>query len=237
MNSIPVTASLLLLMATVILPAEQSTAVMLFDGTSLKGWEGDRSVWRVVDGAIVGGSLNAPIPKSDYLCSDDEYDDFELRITARIMGGSNAGVSFRSQRVPGSNEVGGYQADMGSVPGDAMSRISTVVPDDPSRPFPTWGSLLDEYRPTPNRYPDPTRPYRLVAVPPRSVVDGVLRANDWNDVAVLAERGRIRLKLNGADTVEFVETGSVPRTGRVCLQVHSGPPAEAWYRSVSLLRK
>jgi hypothetical protein len=42
------------------------------------------------------------------------YRDFELRLKFRLRGENvNAGVQFRSERVPGSNEMIGYQADMG----------------------------------------------------------------------------------------------------------------------------
>jgi hypothetical protein len=47
---------------------------------------------------------------------------------------------------------------------------------------------------------------------------------------------RLQLRLNGVTTVEFVEKGNVPVAGRVCLQVHSGPPAEAWYKDISIFR-
>src|SRR5688572_173973 len=80
-----------------------STSVTsIFDGKSLNGWEGNRNVWRVADGAIVGGTLGIPISKGDFLCTTEEFEDFELRISARIdqtKGGRNAGVMFRSQRV------------------------------------------------------------------------------------------------------------------------------------------
>jgi hypothetical protein len=68
--------------------------VRLFDGLSLNGWEGDTAFWRVIDGAIVGGTLKAPVPQSAYLCTRAEFADFELRLSARLTGGPNAGVRF-----------------------------------------------------------------------------------------------------------------------------------------------
>src|SRR5262245_33286337 len=117
---------ILVALLTVILGAGAQTGVVvrLFDGMSLKGWEGDGAVWRVVDGAIVGGTLERPIGQDDFLCTTAEFENFELRLTARIKGGKNAGVSFRAQRVPGSNQVGGYQADMGFTTGQTIARLS-----------------------------------------------------------------------------------------------------------------
>lgn len=226
--------SLILVALAVPALGQTGSETRLFDGGSLNGWEGDRAVWRVVDGAIVGGTLERPIRESDYLCTTTEFDDFELRLSARIKGGRNAGVHFRSQRVPNSNEVGGYQADMGFTSAETISRLSDTIPDDRERPYPLWGSLLDEFRPEGSRYPDPAQPYRLLAVAPRGTVERAFRPDDWNEVVVFAIGPRIRLELNGVTTVQFVEKGKVPVGGRVCLQVHSGPPSEAWYKDISI---
>lgn len=208
-------------------------AVRLFDGISLNGWEGDTALWRVVDGAIVGGTLKTPVTQSEYLCTQAEFADFELQLDARING-PNAGVHFRSQRVPGSNEVAGYQADIGFAPGRIIATLSDTVPDNLERPYPLWGSLADEFRPEPGRYPDPAQPVRFIAVAPSGLINRVLRLDDWNEIAVVAVGPRIRLQLNGVTTVDFTEKGNVPAGGKVCLQIHDGPPAEAWYKNISI---
>ena len=100
------------------LTAEEKTAsdgfLPLFDGCSLKGWEGNLDVFRVADAAIVGGSLSRPVERNEYLCSVREYADFELRLQFKVLGeGANAGIQIRSQRVPESSEMIGYQADLG----------------------------------------------------------------------------------------------------------------------------
>ena len=96
------------------LVAEAPPFSPLFDGKSSAGWEGNFQVFRVQDGAIVGGQLDKPVPRNEYLCTTKVYRDFELRLKFRLRGENvNAGVQFRSERVPGSNEMIGYQADMG----------------------------------------------------------------------------------------------------------------------------
>ena len=47
--------------------AYQHGAKRLFDGKSFKGWEGNLSVFRIDDGAIVGGTLKAPIERNELL--------------------------------------------------------------------------------------------------------------------------------------------------------------------------
>ena len=89
----------------------------LFDGRTLTGWEGNTGNWRVEDGAIVGGALDRRQPRNEFLATTGAYGDFELRLQYKIEGTSgfvNGGVQFWSQRMPGSFEVSGYQADLGA---------------------------------------------------------------------------------------------------------------------------
>lgn len=96
----------------------------LFDGKTLDGWEGNKDLWKVQDGVLVGDSPG--IKHNEFLATKKEYGDFELRLEFRLNGGSgNSGVQFRSARVPESTEVSGYQADIGEQ---------------------YWGCLYDESR-------------------------------------------------------------------------------------------
>ena len=99
----------------------------LFDGRTLDGWVGDRGVFRVEDGAIVGGSLKKAVGSgNDFLCTTREFGDFELRLQVRLAGDDpNGGVNFRSKRDPTSGVAAGYQADLGQS---------------------FWGCLYDEAR-------------------------------------------------------------------------------------------
>ncbi len=88
--------------------------VSLFDGKTLNGWEGKKEFFRVEKGAIVAGFLNKKVPNNEFLVSKKEYADFELRFEAKLVGpGNNAGVQFRSQRIPNHHEMIGYQCDIG----------------------------------------------------------------------------------------------------------------------------
>jgi hypothetical protein len=103
--------------------------VPLFDGKSLQGWEGDtEKTWKVEDGAIVGGSLETTVPRNEFLCTTKAYENFELKVTFKLTGDkakANAGVQFRTKRIPKHHEVSGYQADVGQD---------------------YWGALYDESR-------------------------------------------------------------------------------------------
>ncbi len=102
--------------------------VALFDGKTLAGWEGDEKTWKVEDGAITGGSLDTVVPRNEFLCTTKTYENFELKVTFKLAGDKakgNAGVQFRTKRIPKHHEVSGYQADVGQD---------------------YWGALYDESR-------------------------------------------------------------------------------------------
>jgi hypothetical protein len=82
---------------------------LLFDGKSLKGWEGDPELWRVEAGELIGSTDKKEIKTNTFLISTKEYGDFELRLEMKIRNG-NSGVQFRSTKYP-DFVVGGLQAD------------------------------------------------------------------------------------------------------------------------------
>ena len=90
--------------------------VVIFDGKTLAGWEGNLAIFRVEDSAIVGGSMKDKIARNEFLCTTKAYGDFELRLKVKLVGGdsANAGIQFRTKRIPNNHEVSGYQADMGT---------------------------------------------------------------------------------------------------------------------------
>ncbi|MFP4058061.1 MAG: DUF1080 domain-containing protein [Candidatus Brocadiia bacterium] len=105
-------------------PEAEEGFAPLFNGKDLSGWEGNAELWVVEDGMLIGRSPG--IRHNDFLATTRSFGDFVLRFQVRLVDGKgNSGVQFRSRRVPGSHEVSGYQADIGSG---------------------WWGTLYDEAR-------------------------------------------------------------------------------------------
>ncbi len=214
MNRLAISALPLVVMVSISLSActpspssgdKDADSRSLFDGRTFDGWEGNMDMFRIEDGAIVAGRLDEPIPNNEFLCTLSDYDDFELRLEFRLLGGeaANAGVQFHSQRVPDHHEVIGYQADMGDG---------------------WWGALYDEYRRN-----------RILAPADSAAVKEALNRGEWNEYVIRAEGRRIRLAINGYETVDYTEPEEdIPQTGKICVQIHSGPPSEAWYRDISI---
>ena len=89
----------------------------LFDGRTFAGWNGDTTTtWRIEDGTIVAGRPGVAAPRNEFLATDRAYGDFELRLEYRLdcTAACNAGIQFRSVRIPDHHEVIGYQADLGA---------------------------------------------------------------------------------------------------------------------------
>jgi hypothetical protein len=187
-------------------PLIGSFRAFLFDGQTFAGWEGDTNKsFRIQDGAIVGGSLKEKVPRNEFLCTTRSYTNFVLRVKFKLLGkDANAGVQFRSKRVPNHHEVSGYQADMA----------------EPS----WWGCLYDE-----------SRRNKMLAKSDMEALNKVLKRGDWNQYVIRCEGRRVRLSVNGLQTVDYTEPDeAIPQRGIIGLQIHGGPPSEAWYKDIMI---
>src|SRR5437762_11953056 len=71
--------------------------VPLFDGVTLKGWDGHPKFWRVEGGAIVGESTPANPSGNSYLVYRNlEAKDFTLKFEIKIDGDGGSGFQYRS---------------------------------------------------------------------------------------------------------------------------------------------
>lgn len=199
---------LLVLPASTALADDEAAFTALFDGRTFDGWEGNRDVFRIDGGAIVGGTLAAPVVRNEFLCTRKEFGDFELRLKARLKGpGDNAGVQFRSRRIRNHHEVIGYQCDMGT---GAEGSI--------------WGALYDESR----------RRRTLAAKDPKQLVS-VVKTGEWNDLRIRCQGHHIQIWVNGVQTVNYVEKEpGIETRGMIGLQIHGGAPAEASYKDIRI---
>lgn len=180
--------------------------VWLFDGKSLAGWEGNLKIFSVADRAVIAGSLEMPIPNNEFLCTKKQFENFELRLKAKLVGeGKNAGIQFRSKRIPNHHEVIGYQCDMGVAGADHV----------------IWGALYDE-----------SRRRKFLAEGDQEKLAAALKTDDWNDFVIRCEGPRIQIWLNGYQTVDYKEAEDVARSGVIGLQIHGGKPAVASYKDI-----
>lgn len=199
---------LLLLVAGTLQSQEKESGefTSIFDGKSLKGWEGNLDWFRVENGAIVAGTQKKNIPNNEFLCTEKEYKDFELKLKAKHVGeGNNAGIQFRSARIPDHHEMIGFQCDIGVM----QDRL-------------IWGSLYDE-----------SRRRKFLAHGDADEVKKVFRKGDWNEFKIRCQGKRIQIWLNDLKTVDYTEEDDdISDSGLIGLQIHSGKPAEAMYKDI-----
>jgi hypothetical protein len=183
--------------------------VSIFDGKTLKGWEGNLKMFRVEDGAIVAGTQKERIPNNEFLCTKKKYGDFELRLQAKLEGkGKNAGIQFRSERIPNHHEVIGFQADIGVMKDNEL----------------IWGALYDE-----------SRRRKFLVIGDQAELKKSVKPDGWNDFVIRCEGSHIQIKVNGYLAVDYVEKAAdIADAGIIGVQIHSGEPAEASYRKIRI---
>jgi len=198
--------ALLILATSFLFLACSQNCQRIFDGMTFQGWEGSKEFFRIEDGSIVAGALDREIPTNKFLCTEKEYDDFDLCMKVKFTSKeNNAGIQFRTSRIPDHHEVIGYQADVGYTHAGAV-----------------WGSLYDE-----------SRRKKFVAEASQDKILEVLNENGWNDYRIRCEGAHVQFWLNGEHVLEYTEEDdSIPQTGVICVQIHGGKPAEAWYKDI-----
>jgi hypothetical protein len=191
------------------LQAEESNSKALFDGRSFAGWTGETNhTWRIQEGALVGGSEEENVPRNEFLATSRPYTNFILRLKFKLTGKSgfiNGGVQFRSQRTVN--------------PPNEMSGYQADI-GEPEY----WGSLYDE-----------SRRNKTLVKTDMARLNQVLKRGDWNDYEVRCEGRRIRLTINGLQTVDYTEPDqTIPQFGLIGLQIHGGAIAQAFYKDIRI---
>ena len=92
--------------------ATTQNVTTLFNGKDLAGWSGDKEVWSVENGEIVGKTAKG-LKRNNFLKSTMEVADFRLSLKVKLVPNrENSGIQFRSEALP-DGDVKGPQADVG----------------------------------------------------------------------------------------------------------------------------
>ena len=200
----------------------------LFDGRTLAGWEGNRTLWRVEDGAITGEiAAGATLAKNEFLYRQGgDVADFELTLEFRISGPANAnsGVQFRSERLA-DGAAKGYQADI-----DLGERYLGNIHDEKGRgilvPRGTRLSVAPDARKWTEKFGEPDD-YKALFRP----------APAWNAYRILAFASHVEVWLNGTrvSALDDHDAKLARHSGLLALQLHSGAgPMKVQFRNLQL---
>jgi hypothetical protein len=206
----------------------------LFDGKDLAGWQGNPELWSVKDGAITGVTKADPkLTHNTFLVyTNRPYDDFELRLSYRIVAG-NSGIQYRSQVLRQGAFgpiVGGYQADF-----EAGKTYSGILYEEQGR-----GILAQRGQKTVIKA-DPSDPNKAKVEAVGSVgnseaIQAKIKSEDWNDYVVIARGNHLQHFINGQATVDVVDehTAKAAKSGVLALQIHVGPPMVVQFKDVRI---
>ena len=186
--------------------SQYSKEVSLFDGLTFNGWEGDTlNTWRIEDNMIIGGSLIEIVPENNFLCTRRSYRNFILKFKIKLVGHDGfINAGLQFRSVRATN------------PSNEMIGYQA----DWGKEY--WASLYDE-----------SRRNKTLDSPDSTKVLTWIKQNDWNDYVILANNNRIRLFINGHQSVDYLESDIlIPLSGLIGLQIYGGGKAEVYFKEL-----
>ena len=216
----------LLPMATLTSAADDETGFKpIFDGKTLDGWDGDAKFWSVKDGAVTGSTIENKTDGNTFIIwRQGEVDDFELRLSYRIVGG-NSGIQYRSADL-GNHVVGGYQGDF-----EAGDTYSGILYEERGR-----GILAQRGQKT--TIGGDHKPQVAGSLGDSAEIQKAIQKEDWNDYTIVAQGHHLRHFINGKQTVDVTDNDGEKEkmTGILALQLHAGPPMTVQFKNIRLKR-
>ncbi len=180
--------------------------VALFDGQTLNGWvqRNGTATYRVEDGCVVG-KTNEGSPNS-FLCTEQNYSDFELTFEVKVADELNSGVQIRSESKEEYNKgrVHGPQVEI-AINGTAGYIYGEALPN---------AGWLTENRSDP-------------------AANAAFKTGEWNKYRVLCVGKSIKTWVNDVPVADLVDDKSGKPCGFIGLQVHgiakgTGPYEVRW---------
>ena len=216
--------------------------VKLFDGKTMKGWEGDPTYWRIEDGNLVGEITPSTLLKTNsfIIWQGGQPADFELKVDCRITAAGNSGINYRSERLPDvPYALRGYQADI-----DGRNRYTgqnyeergrttlayrgqKVVVNGADAPGPLQASIKS------NAW---TKTDVTSSLGTTEELQGKIKSEDWNEIHLVVKGNRLQHYVNGVLMSDVTDNDTANRkmSGLLGVQVHVGPPMKVEYRNMRL---
>ena len=181
----------------------------LFDGKTFNGWAGDTvNTWHILNNSLVGGSLDKFVPHNEFLATTESFGNFELSLEFKLSG-----TGFVNAGVQ-------FHSEHAREPAYEMVGYQADLGEG------YWASLYDESR-------------RNVTIvnPDSTLIKKILKPDQWNRFAIKSIGRRIRIWLNGVQTVDYIEPDEkIIHSGKIALQVHGGGKVLACYRNIKIIR-
>ncbi|MCA9015775.1 MAG: DUF1080 domain-containing protein, partial [Planctomycetaceae bacterium] len=196
--------------------------VHVFDGKTLRHWEGDRKYWSVEDGALTGKTDGSLKMNRFITWKDSTIRNFDLRVKVKVTAGGNSGLQYRGMSRPdlGLDIVTGYQCD--------------VVANNPN-----YNGMLYEERGrrilshTGEKViiaPD-GQPWVIEKMPVKEFAP-----DEWHDFRVLVQGNHHQHWIDGHKTADLIDLDEKGRAleGVLAVQVHVGPAMKIQYKDFKI---
>ena len=210
-----------------IAPDDHAGYTSIFDGTSLKGWEGETAFWRAEGGMLIGETTAAnPLKANTFLIwRGGQTKDFELKLEYR-MNATNSGIQYRSAEVPDAGKfvLKGYQADI-----DFDNRWTGQLYEEKGRGFLAL-------RGQSTYIGDGVKSRVTGAISTADALKAFIKVNDWNQVHIIA-RGNLLMHIVNGQLMSVVvddDTKGRAMSGLLGFQIHTGPPMKVEFRNIYL---
>ena len=201
----------------------------IFDGKTLKGWNGDPKFWSVQDGAITGKTTKEnPTKGNTFIIWEGKTGNFELRLDYKIIGG-NSGIQYRSFKADGPDEwrIGGYQADF-----EAGDTFSGICYGERFR-----GILSLRGKKTILTVGDDGKLKKEVEDFAKDAdIAKAIKKEDWNSYRIVARNFNLTHYINGVKTTQVIDRDRKTRRaeGLLALQLHAGPPMNVQFKNIRI---
>lgn len=198
----------------------------IFDGQSLKGWDGDPGFWRAENGMIIGESTTEkPLKMNTFLIwRGGKPADFELKLEYR-MNSTNSGVQYRSVELPdvGKWVLKGYQADI-----DFANQYTGQLYEERGRGFLAMRGQMTRLQ---------TGKKQVIAdLRTGDDLKALIKSDGWNQVHIIARGNVLTHIFNGHLMAQAIDDDAAGRaaSGLIGFQMHVGPPMKLEIRNVFL---
>jgi hypothetical protein len=210
----------------------------IFDGKTLKGWDGSPEVWHVEDGVLVGeSSPEHPSGTTNIIWRGGQPGNFELKAEMKLEGaGANGGIQYRSLNVPppamqalaqkyAKWNMRGYQADFDY----ANKYTGQLYEQGTSRGIVAWRGQVVETD-------QGKKPRLLATLGSSDELKSFIKPGEWNQYEVIADGNTLIHIINGHVMAVLVDTDPAfsQSKGLIGFEIEGGGVLKISHRNVWL---
>ncbi len=214
----------------------------IFNGKSLKGWEGDANYWRVENGNLVGEITPDKTLKNNsfIIWNGGQPGDFELKASFKITENGNSGINYRSDKLTDiPHALRGYQADIdGKINYTGQNyeeRKRTTLAYRGEKATIRSQAASQQLRENVKNNAWQSREV-TGSLGTADELKGKIKPEEWNEIHIIAKGNVLQHYVNGVLMSEVTDEDAANRSasGYLGVQVHVGPPMKVEYRDIRI---